>query len=100
METYQWDEAQGRLQISSNQDTWCLACCEVLGKRGPADSRLCGMSSPRAQEATHKLEYREANVIDKMWIFPGGSVVKKSPASVGDMGSIPGLGRSHMLWSS
>ena len=26
--------------------------------------------------------------------FPGGSVVKNSPASAGDMSSIPGLGRS------
>ena len=26
--------------------------------------------------------------------FPGGSVVKNMPANVGDMGSIPGLGRS------
>ena len=26
--------------------------------------------------------------------FPGGSVVKNTPASVGDVGSIPGLGRS------
>ena len=28
------------------------------------------------------------------WGFPGGSLVKNSPASAGDMGSIPGLGRS------
>ena len=27
--------------------------------------------------------------------LPGGSVVKNSPASVGDAGSIPGWGRSH-----
>ena len=26
--------------------------------------------------------------------FPGGSVVKNSPANAGDMGFIPGLGRS------
>ena len=26
--------------------------------------------------------------------FPGGSVVKNPPANAGDMGSIPGLGRS------
>ena len=26
--------------------------------------------------------------------FPGGSVVKNPPANVGDLGSIPGLGRS------
>ena len=30
---------------------------------------------------------------------PGGSVVKNPPGSTGDKGSIPGPGRSHMLWS-
>ena len=28
--------------------------------------------------------------------FPGGSAIKNPPASAGDMGSIPGSGRSHM----
>ena len=32
--------------------------------------------------------------------FPGGTVVKNMPANAGDMGSIPGLGRSHMLRSN
>ena len=38
--------------------------------------------------------------------FPGGSVIKNLPASVGDSGSIPGLGRSpgggngNPLWYS
>ena len=32
--------------------------------------------------------------------FPGGSVVKNLPANAGDMGSISGPGRSHMLWSN
>ena len=32
--------------------------------------------------------------------FPGGTVVKNPPASAGDMGSSPGLGRSHMPWSN
>ena len=32
--------------------------------------------------------------------FPGGAVVKNPPASAGDMGSIPGLGRSHMPQSN
>ena len=32
--------------------------------------------------------------------FPGGSVIKNLPASAGDTGSIPGLGRSHMPWSN
>ena len=32
-----------------------------------------------------------------MWkeCFPDGSVVKSLPANAGDIGSIPGLGRSH-----
>ena len=32
--------------------------------------------------------------------FPGGSVVKNLSANAGDVGSILGLGRSHMQWSS
>jgi len=32
--------------------------------------------------------------------FPGGSAVKNMPASTGDVGSIPGLGRFYMLWGS
>ena len=29
-----------------------------------------------------------------LWGFPGGSVVQNPPANAGDMGLIPGLGRS------
>ena len=29
--------------------------------------------------------------------FPGGPVVKNTPANAGDMGSNPNLGRFHML---
>ena len=32
--------------------------------------------------------------------FPGGAVVENLPATAGDMGSSPGLGRSHMPRSS
>ena len=32
--------------------------------------------------------------------FPGGAVVKNPPANAGDMGLIPGPGRSHMLRSN
>ena len=32
--------------------------------------------------------------------FPGGAVVENLPANAGDTGSSPGLGRSHMPWSS
>ena len=36
----------------------------------------------------------------KSWGFPGGAVVENLPANAGDMGSSPGLGRSHMLRSN
>ena len=32
--------------------------------------------------------------------FPGGPVVRNPPANARDMGSIPGPGRSHMLWGN
>jgi len=32
--------------------------------------------------------------------FPGGPVVKDLPAKVGDTGSIPGPGRSHIPWGN
>ena len=32
--------------------------------------------------------------------FPGGAVVENPPANAGDTGSIPGLGRSHILRSN
>ena len=38
--------------------------------------------------------------IDKYRDFPGGAVVESLPANVGDTGSSPGPGRSHMPWSN
>ena len=37
---------------------------------------------------------------NKLLGFPGGAVVKNPPANVGDTGSSPGPGRSHMPWSN
>ena len=34
------------------------------------------------------------------WDFPGGAVGGNLPVNAGDMGSIPGPGRSHMLCSN
>ena len=42
-------------------------------------------------EQTSEIIYRD---------FPGGAVVKNPPANAGDMGSSPGLGRSHMPQSN
>ena len=40
--------------------------------------------------------YSLMNVKELNWGFPGGAVVENLPANAGDMGSSPGLGRSHM----
>ena len=32
--------------------------------------------------------------------FPGGPVIKNLSASAGDLGMIPGPGRSHVLWGN
>ena len=39
-----------------------------------------------------QLHHAESKIVD----FPGGPVVKDPPASAGDMGLNPGLGRFHM----
>ena len=43
---------------------------------------------------------RQDLIILSIRSFPGGSVVKNLPASAGDVGSIPGLRRSHIAQSS
>ena len=39
-------------------------------------------------------------LLEVPWDFPGGAVVKNPPASTGDMGSIPGQGKSRMPQSN
>ena len=34
------------------------------------------------------------------WDFPGGPVVKNPSTNIGDRGSVPGLGKSHMPQSN
>ena len=46
------------------------------------------------------LEFRLLGFKSQERGFPGGAVVKNPPANAGDMGSVPGLGRSHMPQSN
>ena len=46
------------------------------------------------------LSYFIFHIKNETWGFPGGTVVKNPPDNAGNMGSIPGLGRSHMLQSN
>ena len=48
----------------------------------------------------HTVLYSTFSQYYKIRDFPGGTVVKNPPANAGDTGSIPGPGRSHMLWSN
>ena len=41
-------------------------------------------------------EHNFCNVKEAKGGFPGGTLVKNPPASAGDTGLSPGLGRSHM----
>ena len=43
--------------------------------------------------------YMQKNEIRMLRGFPGGAVVESLPSDAGDVGSCPGLGRSHMLRS-
>ena len=45
-------------------------------------------------------EEMKEEIKKKTWGLPGGPVVKKLPANAGDTGSIPDLGRYHMLWNN
>ena len=47
-------------------------------------------------EANSDSERRTIYILLECMDFPGGSVDKKPPVNAGDMGSISGLGRSHL----
>ena len=41
-----------------------------------------------------------SHLVKNLWDFPEGTVIGNLPANAGDTGSIPGLGRFHMLRSN
>ena len=54
------------------------------------------MALPRWEVEKSRLEDKELHCCDSL----DGAVVKNLPANAGDTGSIPDLGRSHMLQSN
>ena len=52
--------------------------------------------SPNLSILTLNLSGLNTSLKDGDWGFPGGAVVENLPANAGDVGSSPGLGRSHM----
>ena len=56
---------------------------------------ILSSASPLPLEHIHSFEQVTQNKGSALG-FPGGAVVENLPADAGDMGSSPGLGRSHM----
>ena len=56
-----------------------------------------GKPELRSRMLLNILQYVQRHNEELSRDFPGGPVVKSVPANAGDMGSVPGQGRSHML---
>ena len=54
------------------------------------------LSKERFQEGGTTWRVVRSLLKQQGWGFPGGEVVENPPANAGDVGSSPGLGRSHM----
>ena len=80
---------EGRRQVrwSQNEKKNIGACHKVI------DSLRCWAFFTASTK-------REMQLSSSLSNFPGGPVVKDMPANAEDMGSIPGLGRSHMSQDS
>ena len=72
-----------------DQDSILLSPLCFIGKWGGE-----GEKGRRDRESGGERFLLLAFLLKFLWGFPGDSVIKNSPSSVGDMGSIPGSGRS------
>ena len=66
---------------------------------GDGQGGLVCCNSWRAKSRTRLSDWTELNW-KTLLSFPDGPVVKNLASNAGDMGSIPGLGRFHMLWGN
>ena len=58
--------------------------------------KIIQMNVYAKQKQTHRYGKQTCDYQKRRGGFPGGAVVENLPANAGDMGSSPGLGRSHM----
>ena len=57
-------------------------------------SWLRGLMFEKISDPAQKVSTSQAKKVRPITIFPGGSAGKESACNVGDLGSVPGLGRS------
>ena len=65
------------------------------GREGRKEGKKEGRKEGKKEKKVIKIQNKKLLKIKKRG-FPGGTVVENLPASAGDTGSSPGLGRSHM----
>ena len=86
-----------RNELSSHEKTRRKLKCILLSERSLSEKSTLYMIP--TMTFCNRQNYGDSKKISG-WDFPGGAVVKNPPASAGDTGLSPGLGRSHMLQSS
>ena len=93
MENAELDEAQAGIKIARRN---------ISNLRYADDTTLMAESEEELKSLLMKVKEESERAGLKLNIqnFPGSPVVKNLPANAGDMGSIPGLGRSHVLQGS
>ena len=75
----------------------------ILGKLRISGSlfSMCKMDRTITPESKEEMRrYSKGRQPEVLEDGPGGGVVKNPPANAGAVGSIPGPGRFHMLWSN
>ena len=93
MENAELDEAQAGIKIARRN---------ISNLRYADDTTLMAESEEELKSLLMKVKEESERAGLKLNIHnvPGSPVVKNLPANAGDMGSIPGLGRSHVLQGS
>ena len=93
----------------SRQEYWSRVPCQNLNTYGKSEKMVSTgrfesskipppplKIEPKDSKTNHSWHHFKQSCLD----FPGSAVDKNLPASRGNMGSIPGPGRSHMLQSN
>ena len=96
-----WIPELGRSPGEGNGNPIHYSCLENPMDGGAPQAIQSRGSQTAGQDWATSLSFSPFTAFKKEWWgFPGGPVVKNPPGYVGDTSSIPGLGRSHLLWGT